>query len=117
MNIIESEETEQSGVWVLSLSGRLDPVGGPELEKFCSTRMSREKPFLILDMAGVNYISSAGLRSILSLVKLLEGFGGNMTLCALQPTAAKVIGYACFDGFLKIFATKQEAHASFSAVS
>ena len=113
MNISEIE-VQQSGVWVLTLSGKLDPVGGPELEKFCLSRLSAEKALLVLDMEAVTYVSSAGLRSILSLVKSLEKIGGGMTLCGLQPMVAKVIGYACFDGFLKIFPSRQEALASFT---
>lgn len=114
MNISEIE-MQLEGVWVLCLSGKLDPVGGPELEKFCSGRLSPEKGHLVLDMEAVTYVSSAGLRSILSLVKSLEGLGGSMTLCGLQPMVAKVIGYACFDGFLNIFPSRDEALASLSS--
>ena len=54
---------------------------------------------LILDFAGVGYISSAGLRILLKLEKAMRHQSGQMTLCNLNPAVKEVFSLA---GFLKV---------------
>ncbi|WP_461208563.1 STAS domain-containing protein [Desulfocurvus sp. DL9XJH121] len=72
---------EQKGESVLLVvEGRLDAQSAPEFEAACKDGGGRD---LIADLAGLEYISSAGLRSILAVVKDLEARGGRLRLCGL----------------------------------
>ena len=54
----------------------------------------------MIDLAGTQYISSAGLRVLLLLAKKLRAARGDLVLCALGPTVRQVFELA---GFLSIF--------------
>ena len=69
------EKTLTGSEACLALSGRLDTMTAPELEKELKASMPGAER-LVLDFAGLDYISSAGLRVLLSAHKFMSGKGG-----------------------------------------
>ena len=67
------------GTAVYSLSGRLDTVTAPELEEDL-TAVIPSISALELDFSGVDYISSAGLRVLLTSQKQMTKKGGSLKL-------------------------------------
>ncbi|MDD3279705.1 MAG: STAS domain-containing protein [Lachnospiraceae bacterium] len=67
------EEKVEKG-FLIYLSGRLDTVTAPDLEKYMSNRLESLQ-FLALDLKELQYISSAGLRVILYLQKAMNRQG------------------------------------------
>jgi anti-sigma B factor antagonist len=59
----------------VALSGRLDTITAPTLEKTISDNMSDAEK-LVLDFNGLEYISSAGLRVVLNAQKKMQQKGG-----------------------------------------
>ena len=61
---------------VLKIQGRLDAFGSKELEGHLEIQIGTDLLCVVIDMAGVDYISSAGLRVLLKLQQKLKGWGG-----------------------------------------
>ena len=59
---------------VLEITGRLDTITAPALDKTINENLANVKS-LILDLKGLEYISSAGLRVLLSTQKKLQQIG------------------------------------------
>jgi anti-anti-sigma factor len=91
----------RSGVLVLAPGARgLRELG--ELERLVvADRRGRER--LVMDLAGVEYISSAGLRVLLMAAKRLKGPAAGLVLCGLGPSVRTVLELA---GFLPLFAVE-----------
>ncbi len=90
---------KQNDLSVVVPEGRLDAVGAPELET-CGKKLVQEGARrVLLDMGKVVYISSAGLRTLLVLVKTMKAAGGKMVLCGLAPAVHEVMELS---GFLSI---------------
>lgn len=70
------------GVLTLAVSGRLDTNTSPELEAEVKTDGVKE---VIFDFAGLEYISSAGLRVLMGAQKAMMGSGGKVKI--LNPNA------------------------------
>ncbi len=66
---------QNGGALILTLDGRLDTVTSPELEKELNASLNGADS-LILDFSRLDYISSAGLRVLLSAHKAMSGKGG-----------------------------------------
>jgi stage II sporulation protein AA (anti-sigma F factor antagonist) len=92
-------ETE-NGVAVVALQGRVDSVSSAELESALVGHLEADARQLVVDLGGVEYISSAGLRVLLMLAKKLQGTGGRLVLCAMPESVRLVFELA---GFLPIF--------------
>lgn len=99
MNI---SSTQQNDVTIVTLDGRLDVVGAPEIEEQGQTLIQNGCTRLLLDMSSIDYISSAGLRSLLALAKAMKSVDGKMVLCCLSAMAREVMGISGFDKILAI---------------
>ena len=83
-----------------ALEGRLDTVTAPDLEKALSESLSGKEE-LILDFAGLEYISSAGLRVLLSAQKVMNR-QGKMTLRHVNETIMEIFEVTGFSDILTI---------------
>ena len=104
------EETE-NGVTVVAPHGRVDSVSSAELESALVAHLGGDARRLIVDLGGVEYISSAGLRVLLMLAKKLQGTGGRLVLCAMPESVRLVFELA---GFLPIFEIEDTRQAAVS---
>jgi len=64
---------------------------------------------LVLDLAAVEYVSSAGLRSILVTAKKARNQGGAATCCTLQPMVRQVFDVAGFTRMVQVFDSLNDA--------
>ena len=80
---------------VLELVGRLDTTTAPSLEKTLSEDMGESKN-LILDFKGLEYISSAGLRVLLSAQKKMQKIGSMklINVCEEVMEVFEITGFA-----------------------
>ena len=72
---MEIRTADESGVTVMSVSGRLDSVTSGALETEVTNRIAAGQTRLVLDLTALDYISSAGLRVFLIAARTLRGKG------------------------------------------
>ena len=104
---IDIEEIEKR--IILRLNGRLDAATSPILEKKILKLVEEKRTDLLLDFSNVDYLSSAGLRLLLSSTKKLHSLKGNLVLFSLAAEVEEIIKMAGFDRILHIFADEKEA--------
>ncbi len=104
---IELEEIEHRVI--LRLDGRLDVASAPILDRKINTLIEEARYHLLLDFTRVDYLSSAGMRSLLSASKKLSAKKGDLILFALTDEVNEVIKMAGFDKILRIFSSEKEA--------
>lgn len=106
MNI---ESRLNGGVLATTLKGRLDAVTAPEFDVWFNARMQAGENQLVLDMAGLDYISSAGLRSLLAVAKRVKAVDGAVVLCGLTGAVAEVFKISGFMSIFTVASTPEEA--------
>lgn len=100
---------QQERGWVVTVKGRLDTLTAPEFEKRISEWMREGKTDFIADFSGLEYISSAGLRSLLVLGKKLKAQQGTLALCSLTPVVAKVFAISNFTALFPQYDSVEKA--------
>lgn len=85
--------TNNNGVLTVSLEGRLDTNTAPELEKLLSEKCVDVKE-LVLDCEKLIYISSAGLRVLLTNQKKMKGAMKLINVCELVMEVFEMTGFA-----------------------
>ena len=85
---------------VFELNGRLDTLTSPELEQKIKDENVNED--LILDFKNLEYISSAGLRVLLSTKKLLNSQGKELTITNINDVVKEVFNVTGFINILNI---------------
>jgi anti-anti-sigma factor len=102
--------TEQvDGVTVVRLTGRLDTVGSPLLDQQIQKLRSEGAKLLVLNLDLVDYLSSAGMRTILSAAKHAQANQGRLILSNVQEQVKDLIHMAGFDTILTIVDSESEA--------
>lgn len=96
----------------LALSGRLDGLSSPELEKKVEGLLAAGVRQVIFDCAGLAYASSAGLRVFLSSAKKLKAAGGQAAFAALTPAVHEVFELSGFLGVFAVYPTAGDAAAA-----
>ncbi len=104
---IELEEIEHRVI--LRLDGRLDAASAPILERKINSLIDEDHTHLLLDFSRIDYLSSAGMRVLLSATKKLMGKKGDLILFSLSDEVSEVIKMAGFDKILRIFSSEKEA--------
>jgi anti-anti-sigma factor len=85
---------------VLRLNGRLDTETSADFELAAHDLTAAGERRFIVDLAGISYVSSAGLRVLLALAKQMSTGGGELRLCGLAPSVRQVFDLS---GFSKLF--------------
>lgn len=104
---IELEEIEHRVI--LRLDGRIDAASAPILERKLNSLVEEDHLYLLLDFSRVDYLSSAGMRVLLSVSKKLQVKKGNLVLFSIGEEVFEVIKMAGFDKILRIFSNEKEA--------
>lgn len=87
---------------VISLSGQLDTLTSVDLEKEVMPVLKGDSQEVILDGAELTYISSAGLRLLLTLQKGMKAKGGTFRLRNIQKGIMDIFNITGFSSILTI---------------
>lgn len=98
---------------VLEIAGRMDATTAPELEKGLLALVDSGENRLVIDLKDLQYISSAGLRTLLTLAKRLKAEQGNVVFANLQGPAAEVFRVS---GFYSLFTVCDSVAAALDRV-
>ena len=109
---LEIEARMEGLAVVVSLNGRLDGVGAPELEARVSEIVARGDCRVVLDCGGVSYLSSTGLRALVVCAKSCRRVGGTLAIAALQPDCLSLMEMSGFLSVIECHDTNEAALAS-----
>ena len=98
--MLNIKKTIENGKAVLMPEGRLDTVTAPEMEKTVNEILPELRE-LVMDFKDLEYISSAGLRVLLSAQKAMNK-QGKMTVCNVNETITEIFDVTGFSDILNI---------------
>ena len=84
----------------LLISGEIDTTNNQQFEEQASSLITLDGSTIIFDCNDLEYVSSAGLRAILSINKQVVAAGGKMVVRNVQPNIREIFDLT---GFSKIF--------------
>ena len=103
---------------VVSPRGRLDHDNCDAFQSALGTHLeacSKEGAALVLDLSGLEYVSSAGLRCLMMGARQATAQKNRIMVSAPQPVVAEILQISRFNLVLQVFGTTREALASVSA--
>ena len=103
---------------VLSPRGRIDHATAEEFKTALAPSLAvcaAGGDCVVIDLGGVEYISSVGLRVLMLASKQAKAQGGALGVCALQPVVREIFEISRFHLVLQVFPTLRAALAKLSA--
>lgn len=98
-------------IHVVHAAGRLDSATAEAFDARMQQAIVAQGMQVVLDLAKVNYVSSAGLRSLLVLLKQVKALGGALVLSAVHPRVQDILDIAGFTAMFTIAPTPADALA------
>ena len=109
---VESSKRPEGGYIVIP-KGRLDTNTYLEFEKKIEPYLNGGTKVLVLDMAELEYLSSAGLREMVRAMKKAKRGTGDVRLASPSERVAEVLELAGLDSIFQIYPNQVEAVGSF----
>lgn len=80
----------RSSLAVLGVQGELDAISSPRLEAAAAEAISQGADRLLLDLSGVSFMGSAGLRALVAINEMLRARSGSAeTRRSLTPASSR----------------------------
>jgi anti-anti-sigma factor len=95
------------------LSGRIDIAGAHEIDLPMSSVGGRKA--VVIDLAGVDFMASMGMRSLVLTAKAIISKNGRIVLLAPRPEVEEVLRTAGIDELIPIHHAETEAIAAVTA--
>ena len=99
----------ENGVVLLEVEGEVDAHTTPKLEKALNDLLAQGHSRLLLDASQMEYISSPGLRTLLSAQREARQLGGEVRLFGLNTQVRRTFEMAGFGELLGFSDTREEA--------
>ena len=108
---LETDNTQS--ISVMNVRGQVDSETAPELDSALSKLLTDGRNKIVLNMQAVEYMSSAGLRSLVKALKGAQGAGGDLRLASVPKAIEGILLTVGMMQMFKMFATSEEAAAGF----
>lgn len=112
---MEIEAKQVEDVIVISVAGSIDALTAEEFSEFLRAQVDQGQVQFVLDLAQVDFMSSAGLRGILHLLRDSRQQGGDLRLVAVRPGVAKTLELSGVLHLVEAYSTVDAAVAGYSS--
>lgn len=106
---MEITTRKQGDISVVAFVGKLDSATSPKAQQALDEIVSGGARKLAVDFSKLDYISSAGLRVLLSIARKLKASGGTLRTFGHNDTVREVFDISGFSTILAVFPSEAEA--------
>jgi anti-anti-sigma factor len=117
---MEISVEDRGNVLVLRVSGRIDHLNASAFHEALTPhllRCSADSTPILLDLAGLEYISSAGLRIFMIMAKQVRAYGGRIAIAQMQPLVREIFEISHFHLVYEIFSSVNDALAAIGSTA
>ncbi|MDM0117362.1 STAS domain-containing protein [Variovorax sp. J22R133] len=91
------------GVEKISLVGRMDSIGGHDIDTRFAALVAARKLLAVVDMSEVSFLASIGIRTLVINARAQSQRGGGMALANPQPHVAEVLKMSGIDTIIPVY--------------
>jgi anti-anti-sigma factor len=103
------QSSKQGNIPVVQLAGRMDAESAPEFETACEGFLNEGSSHIVVELAGLTYVSSMGLRSFLVIAKKTKAKGGAVLLCGMHGFVKEVFDMTHVTSLFQLFDSTEAA--------
>ncbi len=107
------ETRDINDVLVVDMAGKLDTSTAGDASDQMIKIVQGDNKQIVLNLDGLEYISSAGMQVILRISKLLQASRGELKICHASGIVKNVLETSGFNSLLNIYDTEKDAVTAF----
>ena len=112
---MKTEVQQEGNSTIIGVTGSVDALTASELSQVLTRQIQEGHANLVVDLTAVDFMSSAGLRTLLGGVKETRSSGGDLRIISTNPGIDKVLKMSGFHNIAKVFRSQAEAVSSFGS--
>ncbi|GAB4332241.1 MAG: STAS domain-containing protein [Calditrichia bacterium] len=113
MEKFEVFRKDEKDVTVLNIQGFLDAHTAPQFESELQKLLSEKRYNLVVNLDGLEYISSAGLGVFMGVIEDIRENNGDLKICCAEPKVFKVFDLLGFPSLYEFYDQEEEALKKF----
>lgn len=114
---IDARSDEENGITVVDAAGVIDTGTTLILDERLSTLIREKNYKIIVNLAGVTYVSSAGWGLFISLLQKTRDHQGDIKLVNLTQEVSNVFNMLAFSNLISSYTSEEEAIEAFTEKS
>jgi anti-sigma B factor antagonist len=111
--MVEISVSTKDNVTLVEVTGRIDSMNANQFGEALSAEIEEGRINIVLDLSGVAYMSSAGLREIVAALKKVKRAAGDVRIARPSDRVREVLEMAGLDTILQIYDSQVEAVGSY----
>jgi anti-sigma B factor antagonist len=113
MSTLSIETDNTQSVSFMKIKGRVDSETAPELDTAFTKLLNENRNKIVLNLQNVEFLSSAGLRAMVKVLKESQKSGGDVRLASVSEPIEVILRTVGMMQMFKMFSTSEEAAAGF----
>jgi len=109
MNDLNFESRDSNGIRIIKISGDIDAYHSPKLKEQMEEVVKGDLKMIILDFSEVPYIDSAGLGTLVSILRDTRNYQKELKIAGLRKNIKRIFEMTRLDNIFKIYDTIEEA--------
>lgn len=115
ISVETTQATQIDGeITIIRVDGVIDTMTATQLEEVTNSLLSQKKYYIIVDLGGVDYISSAGWGIFISNIREIRLNNGDIKLARMIPNVYEIFELLEFDSILKAYDNIEKAKVDFT---
>ncbi len=106
---MELKSTREGSNLIVDVEGRVDGTNAMDFQSALEGAIQQSDQGVVMDMGGLQYISSAGLRVILLVAKSLQKQNAKLLGCSLSESVREIFAISGFDKIVPVHGSREEA--------
>jgi anti-anti-sigma factor len=111
--VVKVSEEHNGSVLVFHLKGKFDTITSLSAEREILDYINKGHHNILLNFAEVSYLSTLGLRMLISTTKKIASLSGHIVLCELSPSVLYVLEIAGIDQRIDMAPSESEGLSKF----
>lgn len=111
---VDIQTVQHQQTLVITLAGSFDALTADQAQTFVENQFDEGHQHVVLDLGQVDFMSSAGIRVLLDVLRKSRGIGGDLRLAVAQPGVQRTLEISGLVRVLKVYPSVEEAVHSFS---
>lgn len=112
---LSMNEIRDSGVCIVALTGRVDSTNADDVRQRLTSLLAAEEKSIVVDLAGVPYLTSLGFRALLIFAREAERKATSVALCGMNGHVRDLFEMAGLLAMFTVHASRQDAIAKATA--
>ncbi|MCW7464956.1 STAS domain-containing protein [Leptospira levettii] len=105
-------ETSSNQVVIITIEGEVDLYNAKELKDILDDKMRKHQYEIVVNLEKVPFMDSSGIGTLVTAMYKLKKYHGNLKVCSVHGSVAKVFKMTGMESHLEVFETEEMAVTS-----